>query len=229
MISNMDNEPLAQPNPRPEGLLAHARKIAKLARRGTDAANCRFLIEKTEVQYNVAIGAFDSNGRIREANEARTELEGFRRESTFILHTAPLLLEGSSFRNVFDKLAASKEVGQFFNGTDNVDEVVALARRRMGNPDRLHAAEEATTAATCMLWRTHREKEAIALYNEFTDALVKDISMSINKGNLYLVEARSKIARKRLLLAGRRDEAHQLLMAVSEALSPVLGDIQVYS
>jgi len=218
----MDNEPLAQPSPRPEGLLAHARKIAKLARRGTDTTNCSFLIEMADAQYTFAADAFDSNGRTREANEARKELEGFRKDSAFILHTAPLLGDGSAFRKVFDKLAASKEVGQFFNGTDNVDEIVALAKRRMGNPDRLHAAEEAITAATCMLWRTHRENETIALYNEFTDVLVKDISVSITKGNLYLVEARARITRKRLLLTGRKDEAHQLLMAVSGALSPVL-------
>jgi hypothetical protein len=217
----MGIEPLAQPSPRPEGLLAHARKIAKLARRGEDVTNCSFLIEMAEAQYTFAIDAFDSHRRTWEAGEARKELDRFRKESDFILQTAPLLWEGSAFRKVFDKLAASKEVGQFFNGTDNVDDIVALARKRMGNPDRLHAAEEATTAATCMLWRAQREEETIVLYNEFTDALVKDILLSINKGNLYLVEARATITRKRLLLTGRQDEAHQLLMAVSEALSPV--------
>ena len=216
----MDNEPLAQPNPRPEGLLAHARKIAGLARRSTDTANGSFLIEKTKAQYALAIDAFESKKRTREANDARAELERFRKESGFILHSAPLLLEGSKFRRVFDQLAESKEVGQFFNGTNNVDEIVALAKKRMRNQDRLHAAEEAITAATCMLWRAHREEETIVLYNEFTDVLIKDIKTSITKGNLYLVEARSDIARKRLWLTGRRDEALQLLMTVSEALKP---------
>jgi len=211
---------LAQPDPHPDGLLAHARRIATLARRPTDSANCRFLIEKTEEQYAFAIDAFDSKRRIREANEARAELENFRAESRFLLHAAPLLLDGSAFRKFFDKLAASNEVGQFFNGTDNVDEVVALARRRIGNRDRLRAAEEATTAATCMLWRARREEEAIVLYNEYSDSLVKDITASISKGNLYLVEVRSKIARKRLLLTGRKEDALQLLVTVSEALKP---------
>jgi hypothetical protein len=69
-----------------------------------------------------------------------------------------------------------------------------------------------------MLWRAHREEETIALYNEYTDVLIKDIAASIRHDKLYLVEARSKIARRRLLLAGRRDEARQLLTTVSEAL-----------
>ena len=114
-------------------------------------------------------------------------------------------------------------MGQFYNGTDNVDEVVALAKRRMRNSDRLNAAEEAITAATCMLWRAHREEETILLYNAFTDVLVNDIKSSILKGNLYLVETRAGIVRKRLWLTGRRDEAFQLLATVSEALTPLVS------
>jgi hypothetical protein len=214
----MGNGRLGQPDPRPEGLLAHARKIAKIARRAPDTANGRFLIETAEKQYAFAIESFDTKHRTREAIEARAELESFRTQSDFILHDAPLLVESSAFRKHFDTLAASKEVGPFFNGTDNVDEVVSLARRRMENPDRLAASEDATKAATCMLWRAHREEETIALYNEYTDVLIKDIAASIRHDKLYLVEARSKIARRRLLLAGRRDEARQLLTTVSEAL-----------
>ncbi|MGO9197246.1 MAG: hypothetical protein ACLQK4_08970 [Acidimicrobiales bacterium] len=218
----MGNGRLGLPDPRPEGLLAHARKIASIARRATDSVNGSFLIEKTETQYIFAIEAFDSKHRAREAVEARAELEQFRTESGFILHAAPLLLERSAFRSAFDSLAASREVGQFFNGTDNIDEIVALARRRMENPDRLAAAEDATKAATCMLWRVHREEETIILYNEYTDVLVKDIIASINKDILYLVEARSKIARRRLLLTGRKDEARQLLATVYNALKSTL-------
>ena len=214
----MGNGRLGQPDPRPEGLLAHARKIAKLAQRATDTVNSSFLIEKTEEQYAFAIQAFDSKYRSREATETRAELEQFRTESGFIMHAAPLLLERSAFRKAFDSLAASNEVGQFFNGTDNVDEIVALARARMRNRDRLAAAEDATRAASCMLWRAHREEEAIVLYNEFTDALVREITINIREGNLYLVAARSKIARKRLLLTGRQDDARRLLVTVSEAL-----------
>src|SRR5271166_2650329 len=157
----MANEPLAQPNPRPEGLLAHARKLAKVSQKATDTVNGSFLIEKTKAQYAYVIDAFESKGMTREANEAKEELERFRTQSGLILNGAPLLLPGSNFRRVFDQLAASKEVGQFYNGTDKVDDVVALAEKRMRNPDRLHAAEEAITAATCMLWRAHREEETI--------------------------------------------------------------------
>jgi hypothetical protein len=217
---NMGNGRLGLPDPRPEGLLAHARKIAGLARKATDTVNGRFLIETTEEHYTFAIDAFDSKHRTREANAARSELEQFRTETGFILHAAPLLLERSAFRRAFDSLAASKDVGPFFNGTDDLDEIVALARRRMENPDRLAAAEDAARVATCLLWRAHREEETIALYNEYTDALVKNITTSIRYGNLYLVEARSKIARRRLWLAGRKDEARQLLSTVSEALRP---------
>jgi hypothetical protein len=216
----MGNGRLGQPDPRPEGLLAHARKVAKLSRRATDTVNGSFLIERTEEQYTFAIEAFDSRHRTREAIEARAELGQFRRESGFILHAAPLLLESSAFRSAFDSLAASRKVGQFFNGTDNIDQIVALARRRMENLDRLAAAEDAARAATCMLWRAHREEETIVLYNEYTDALIKDITTNISKGILYLVEARSKIVRKRLWLTGRKDEASQLLTTVYEALKP---------
>jgi hypothetical protein len=217
---NMTIEPLAQPNPRPEGLLAHARKLAKVARKATDTVNGSFLIEKTKSQYAYVIDAFESIGMMREAHEAREELERFRKQSGFILNAAPLLAEGSDFRRFFDQLAASKEVGHFYNGTDNVDDVVALATKRMRNHDRLHAAEEAITAATCMLWRAHREEETIDLYNAFTDVLVNDIKTSIVKGDLYLVEARAEIVRKRLWLTGRKDDVLHLMMAVSEAMNP---------
>jgi hypothetical protein len=215
----MSTDRLAQPNPLPEGLLAHARKVAKLARRPTDTANGNFLIEKTEERYTFAITAFETKKRTYEANAARAELELFRTETGFILNSAPLLLERSAFRKTFDALAASKKVGQFFNGTDDVDEVVSLARRRMANRDRLSAADDATTAATCMLWRAGREEETIALYNKFTDVLVREIATSISKGDLYLVEARSKVARRRLSLTGRKAEAGQLLATVSDALN----------
>ena len=220
---HMDNEPLAQPNPRPEGLLAHARKLALVARRATDAVNASYLLEKTKTQYTYAIDAFESKGMTSEAKEAREEMGRFLTQSEFILNAAPLLLQGSKFRKHFDHLARSQQVGQFYNGTDNVDEVVALAKRRMRNSDRLNAAEEAITAATCMLWRAHREEETILLYNAFTDVLVNDIKSSILKGNLYLVETRAGIVRKRLWLTGRRDEAFQLLATVSEALTPLVS------
>jgi hypothetical protein len=209
--------PLGQPDPPPEGLLAHARRIAKISRRATDTVNGSFLIERTEEQYTFAIEAFDSRQRTQEASEVRAELENFRSQSVFILHSAPLLSEGSAFRSAMDSLVASGGVGQFFNGSDNVDETVALARRRMENLDRLAAAEDATKAATCMLWRAHREEETIALYNQYTDAMIKDITNNISRGTLYLVEVRSRIARKRLLLTGRKDEANRLLRIVFEA------------
>jgi hypothetical protein len=216
----MSNGRLAQPEPSPEGLLAHARKIARLTRRATDSVNSTFLIQKAEEQYGLAIEALNREFRIREAFEARAELERFRAESVWTLHQAPLLLEGSAFRTALDDLAASKDVGRFFNGTDDVDEIVSIARRRMGNRDRLAAAEDATRAATCMLWRAEREEETVALYDEFTDVLVKDIMTSIDAGNVFLVEARSRIARTRLLLTGRREDAEQLATAVSLALEP---------
>jgi hypothetical protein len=147
-------------------------------------------------------------------------LEEFQRASGFILHAAPLLTERSAFRTTLDSLAASKQVGKFFNGTDDVDEVVALARRRMENLDRLAAADDAARAATCMLWRAHREEETIDLYNEYTDALMKDINSNISRGTLFLVETRARIARRRLRLTGRQDEASQLLATVYEALKP---------
>jgi hypothetical protein len=209
---------LGRPDPRPEGLLAQARKIAKLSRRATDPVHGGFLIERTDEQYLFAIEAFDRRHRTREAIDARAELEQFRRDSGFILNAAPLLVASSAFRLAFDSLAASSKVGQFFNGVDNVDEIVALARRRMENLDRLAAADDAARAATCMLWRAHREEETIALYNEYTDALVKDIASNISRGTLYLVETRTRIARRRLRLAGRKDEASQLLTTVYEAL-----------
>jgi len=215
----MGNGRLGQPDPDPEGLLAQARRIAKISRKATDSAHGSYLVARTEEQYKYAMEAFDSRHRTREAIETRAELEQFSRQSVFIVH-APLLLDSSSFRRFFDALAASKKVGRFFNGTDNVDEIVALARRRMENLDRLPAAEDANRAATCMLWRAHREEEAIVLYDEYTDALVRDIIANISRGVLYLVEARSTIARRRLRLTGRKDEAGQLFTVVYEALQP---------
>ena len=170
----MGNGRLGQPDPQPERLLAHARKIAKLSRRATDTVHGSFLIERTQEQYRFAIEAFDSRRRSREAIDARSELEQFRMQSGFMLRAAPLLLESSDFRSAFDSLATSEKVGRFFNGTDDLDEIVALARRRMKKLDNLAAAEAAARAATCMLWRAHREKETIVLYNEYTDALVRD-------------------------------------------------------
>lgn len=211
---------LAQPDPDPERLLANARKIAKIARTPRDPVNGGFLIERTEQQFTFAIEAFESEQRTREADQARAELEQFQRESDFILHYAPLLLDSSAFRMSFDSLAASNEVGRFFNGIENIDKVVDIARRRMRNPDRLGAAEDATKAATCMLWRAHRKEETIDLYNEFTDVLIKEITMSISKGHLHLVEARAQIARRRLLLTDRKDDARRLVATVSEALRP---------
>jgi hypothetical protein len=214
----MGNGRLGQPDPQPERLLAHARKIAKLSRRATDSVHGTFLIERTEEQYRFAIEAFDSKHRTREATDARSELGQFRMQSGFMLRAGPLLAESSDFRSVFDSLATSTTVGQFFNGTDDLDEIVALARRRMKKLDNLAAAEDAARAATCMLWRAHREEETLVLYNEYTDALIRDVTISINKGALYLVAVRSKIASRRLWLTGRNDEASQLLATVNEAL-----------
>lgn len=211
---------LAQPEPGPERLLASARKIAKIARRPRDSVNGEFLIERAEEQYSLAIKALESESRAREADEVRAELDQFLAESEFIIESAPLLLDRSAFRRFFDSLAASNEVGQYFNGIDDLDGIVALARSRMRNPDRLGAAEAATKAATCMLWRAHREEDTIELYNEFTDALIRDITTSIAKGTLHLVEARAAIARKRLLLADRKEEARELLGAVADAIAP---------
>jgi hypothetical protein len=216
---SLENEPLGQPNPRPEGLLAHARKVAMLARRATDAVNATYLLDKTEAKYIYAIEAFESQRMTREARLTREELDRFLKQSEFILNVAPILSEGSNFRRHLDQLASSQQVGRFYNGTDNVDEVVALATQRMRNPDRLHAAEEAVAAATCMLWRAGREEETVVLYNAFTEVLVNDIRSSIMKGSLYLVEARAEIVKKRLWLTGRKDEAAQLMASVSEALS----------
>jgi len=141
---NVVNGRLGLPDPSPEGLLAHARKIARLSRRATDTVNGSFLIERTESQYAFAIEAFESRHKTREAIATRAELEQFRTQSGFILHDAPLLLERSTFRSAMDSLAASKKVGPFFNGTDKLDEIVVLARRRMENLDRLAAADDAT-------------------------------------------------------------------------------------
>jgi hypothetical protein len=118
-----------------------------------------------------------------------------------------------------DLLAESSEVGKFYNGTDEIDVIVAIARRRMGSRERLAAAEDATRVATCMLWRMQREEEATLLYNEFTDALMKDVFATIEKGDIYLVEMKSRVARKRLLLTGRNDDAQHLDTAVYQAMS----------
>ena len=74
---HMDNEPLAQPNPRPEGLLAHARKLALVARRATDAVNASYLLEKTKTQYTYAIDAFESKGMTSEAKKQEKRWEDF--------------------------------------------------------------------------------------------------------------------------------------------------------
>jgi hypothetical protein len=70
-----------------------------------------------------------------------------------------------------------------------------------------------------MLWRIQREEEATLLYNEFTDALMKDVFATIEKGDIYLVEMKSRVARKRLLLTGRNDDAQHLDTAVYQAMS----------
>jgi hypothetical protein len=214
---------LAQPDPRPEGLLAHARRIAKIALRATDTVNGDFLIAKAEEQYTIAIQAFDRKMRKAEANQARAELKHFRTESQFVLHDAPVLAEDSAFRSALDTLAASDEIGPYYNGTNDIDEIVSLARRRMGKRDSLSAAEDATRAATCLLWRAHREEETIAVYNEFTDALIRDVVANLNGGHLYLVEKKAEIARRRLLLTGRADKASELeeLLAVASKPRPM--------
>jgi hypothetical protein len=206
----MDTLRRAQPEPTADGLLAHARKIAKIAIRATDAITGDFLIEKAEEQYAIAIAVFDSSSRAGEANRAREELRQFSAESRFVLHHAPALAKGSAFRSTLNALAASEAIGSYYNGTDDVDEIVAIARRRMGSRDRLGAAEDATRAATCLLWRANREKEAIALYNEFTDVLVQHVKGHLSRGHLYLVVKAADIARKRLLLTGRGGEANEI-------------------
>jgi len=208
---------LAQPDPPPEALLAHARKIAKIALRTTNAITGDFLIEKAEQQYAIAIKAFDGKSRVGEANHVRAELKQFSTESRFVLHDAPVLAGASAFRRALDALAASEAIGPYYNGTNNLDEIVTIARRRMAQRDRLAAAEDATRAATCLLWRAEREEEAIGLYNEFTDALVRDVKAHLEHGHLYLVEVKADIARKRLLLTGRRDEASKIEKLMSQA------------
>ena len=208
---------LAQPDPSPEALLAHARRIAKIALRSTDGVTGNFLIEKAEEQYNVAIKAFDSVRKVGEAIQARAELKEFSAESRFALYDAPVLLDGTAFRRAMDALAESGSIGTYYNGTNDLDEIVAIAKRRMANRDRLGAAEDATRAATCLLWRAGREDEAISLYNEFTDALVRDIRANLSSGHLYLVKMKVDIARKRLELTGRLDEAREVDKLVSEA------------
>jgi hypothetical protein len=208
---------LAQPEPPAEGLLAHARKIARIALRTTDTITGSFLIEKAEEQYRVAIRALESSWMIGEANQAKAELKRFSSESRFVLNDAPVLTGDSAFRRALDDLAATDTIGPYYNGTNNLDEIVTIAKRRMAQRDRLGAAEDATRAATCLLWRAGREDEAIALYNEFTDALVRDVKAHLGSGQLYLVEMKSNIARKRLMLTGRTDEADAIEKLVAEA------------
>jgi hypothetical protein len=207
---------LAQPDPRPEALLAHARRIAKIALRSTDSITGDFLIEKAEEQYQVAIRAFDSKSRPGEASQARAELKQFSSESRFALHDAPVLLDGSAFRKAMDALAATESIGPYYNGTNDLEEIVNIARRRMAHRDRLGAAEDATRAATCLLWRAGREDEAISLYNEFTDALVRDVRAHLGSGLHSIVQRKLDIARHRLLLTDRRDEALELAKLVED-------------
>ena len=208
---------LAQPEPRPEALLAHARKIARIALRATDAITGDFLIEKAEEQYAIAITALDQKMLVGEARQARAELKQFSAESRFVLRDAPVLTGDSAFRRALDDLAASGTIGPYYNGTNKLDDIVSIARKRMGQRDRLGAAEDATRAATCLLWRAGREDEAITLYNEFSDALVRDIRAHLAGGQLYLVDRKVDIARKRLLLTGRKDEADELERVMSQA------------
>lgn len=214
----MSNIRLAQPEPHPERLLAHARKIAKIALRATDTITGDFLIDKAEEQYALAIRALDGALMRGEAAQARIELEEFSAESRFLLHDAPVLAGDSAFRKALDILAASEAIGPYYNGTNNVDEIADIARKRMARRDRLGAAEDATRAATCLLWRAHREEEAKDLYNEFTDVLVREVKADLDSGQHYLVETKSDITRKRLVLTGRKDEADQLENLVSESL-----------
>lgn len=208
---------LAQPEPPPEGLLAHARRIAKIALRTSDSITGDFLIVKAEEQYAIAIRALEAKYMVGEASVARTELKQFSAESRFVLHDAPVLSGTSAFRRALDALAATEAIGAYYNGTNNLDEIVTIARRRMSQRDRLGAAEDATRAATCLLWRAEREEEAIALYNEFTDALVRDVKAHLATGQVYLVETKADIARKRLLLTGRNDEADAMERLVVDA------------
>jgi hypothetical protein len=214
----MSTPRLAQPEPRPERLLAHARKIARIALRASDTVTGDFLIEKAEEQYAIAIEALDSTSRNGEANQARAELREFSAESRFLLHDAPVLGGDSAFRKAFDMLAASQSIGSYYNGTNDVDEIVAIARKRMARRDRLGAAEDATRAATCLLWRAQREEEAVSLYDEFTDVLVRDVRGDLDNGHLYLVETKADIAGKRLMLTGRAEEARELDRLVLLAL-----------
>jgi hypothetical protein len=213
----MASQRLAQPEPPPEGLLAHARKVAKIALRTSDAITGDFLIKKAEELYNMAIRAFERGYKVREASQARSELKQFSSESRFVLHDAPVLSGDSAFRRALDDLAGSDTIGAYYNGTNNLDDIVTIAKRRMAQRDRLGAAEDATRAATCLLWRAGREEEAIALYNEFTDVLVRDVRTYLDHDHLYLVETKAEIARKRLLLTGRRDEAGEIEKLVAQA------------
>lgn len=212
---------LAQPEPTAEGLLAHARRIAVIARRATDPVTGDFLIAKAEDQYAIAIKALVSTSKASEASEARDELKRFSVESRFQLHDAPVLAGNSPFRRALDALAATEAIGSYYNGTDDVDEIVALAKRRIAQRDRLGAAEDAVRAATCLLWRAQREEETVALYNEFTDALVRDVKGHVDNGLFNLVEKKADIARKRLLLTGRRAEAWEIDRILSEASRPM--------
>ncbi|HEV2360111.1 MAG TPA: hypothetical protein VGS21_00255 [Acidimicrobiales bacterium] len=210
---------LAQPDPPPDRLLAFARKVAELALRSDNTVNGNFLIGRAEDQYAMAIKALVDNGRVRESEWVGDELRQFSEDSRSVLKTSPVLVKGSPFRRAMDRLADSTEIGKYYNGTDKVDAIVDIARRRMGSRERLVAAEDATRAATCMLWREKREEDAILLYNELTDAMVRDLMATIEKGDIYLVEMKSRVVRKRLVLAGRSDDVRDLDASVSKAMS----------
>ncbi len=210
----------ARPDPEPEVYLANAKRLERLVETASDDTNRDFLLEKLEEQYLHAITALDDRQRSREAIQIRAALTRVRSQSgRRHLHTDPLLAEHSAFRRYFNSLSASDRVGRFFNGTDDVDDVVNLARKWMTRRERLVAAEGAATAATCMLWRGGREADAIQLYDDFTNFYVVDILEKLSLGqSLHLAEHRAAIASQRLLLTGRKHEARQLLDIVSEAL-----------
>lgn len=216
-MNRMSTVRLAQPDPRPEALLAHARKIAKIALRTTDTITGDFLIDKAEEQYAVAIRALDGKAMVAEAGQARAELAQFSIEARFTLHEAPVLVDGSAFRRALDSLARDDTIGAYYNGTNDVEEIVRIARRRMSSRERLGAAEDATRAATCLLWRAGREEEAMALYNDFTDALVRDVRSNLDGGLLSLVRTKADIARRRLMLTGRTDDAREIDKLLAEA------------
>ena len=217
---------MARPDPTSDAYLANARRLARIASKAEDDINRAFLLERMEEQYILAIQELDGTRRAREALEVRAELEQSRRRSgRRPPRIEPLLAEGSQFRSALDDLASSNRVGQFFNGTDNVDDVVFIAKKWMGRDGRLTAAESAVRAATCMLWRAGREEETVHLYDEFTNIYMVDVLARIDGANsLSLAEPRARIASQRLRLTGRKHEARQLLAIVTEARDTDSGD-----